>query len=122
MYLNLQDVLADERARLAMSRLYNVSRLEGLKASDEILVSPRELLGKSKKEFGDRFSELEAIYPEYEVWADARNKELMDWQLRCHSCKFGGDALATEDVSGWCEKYSADDRTYPDPCPDYEET
>jgi len=119
MYLELQDALADERFELALRRLHNVVTLESKGLSDEILRSPRIQLEKSKKEFGDRFSQVQAIYPQYRLWANENNERLISWQMRCSNCKFQGNVSRHEDIGKWCEKYSAENRTYPDPCPDY---
>lgn len=119
MYLNLQAALTDERFELALRRLYNVVRLEGRGLPDDVMDSPRSLLAQSKAEFGDGFSKVQALYPEYQKWADKKNEELIDWQVRCSRCKFQGDEMASGDAMAWCDKYSALNRTFPEPCPGF---
>jgi hypothetical protein len=119
MYLKLQEALTDDRFELALRRLHNVVTLEGQGLSDDVLRSPRIQLEKSKKEFGDRFPQVQSIYPEYKAWADKNNERLIAWQMRCSDCRFQGNVSEHKDITKWCEKYSAENRTCPDPCPDY---
>jgi hypothetical protein len=119
MSLKLQEALTDDRFELALRRLHSVVTLESKGLSDEVLRSPRYQLEKSKKEFGDRFSQVQAIYPAYKVWADSNNERLIAWQIRCSNCRFQGNVSEQEDITKWCEKYSAESRTCPEPCPDY---
>ena len=119
MYLKLHDALDDFHANLALKRLYNLRRLRELKAPPLVVEKAEELLAKSRVEMGDRFDDLEGLYSEYATWAEEAQRVEREWQERCESCQHIIAGVDDEDVETWCEKYTAEERTIPEPCPDY---
>jgi len=96
-----------------------VKRLRALEVTPEqVLEKSEELLQRSRIEFGERFKELEEIYPEYEKWADAEERRQNEWQARCLECRFWSTEMQGSDL--WCQKHTFDSKAYPGPCLEYE--
>ena len=118
MSLKLQEAIKDRDISLALARMHNNIRLPLAGAPAAIVEKSVELLDKSKKLLGDRFSIVQELYAEYSIQVDEENCRESAWRSRCSTCVHW-KMTVDDDIDSWCERFTMDSRSYPAPCADY---